>query len=50
MPNPHTFTGDPQLSISLHSDLRFNLSFPSFFINNLSGGEEPHNVIEDGHR
>ena len=41
------------LSISLHSDLRFNLSFPSVFIfnsYNLSGGGEPHNVIEDGHR
>lgn len=41
------------LSISLHSDLRFNLSFPSVFIFNsinLSGGGEPHNVIEDGHR
>lgn len=48
--------------LSLHSDLRFKLSFPSVFILmvsilivpinsiNLSGGEEPHNVIEDGHR
>ena len=39
--------------LSLHSDLRINFSFPSVFIfnsYNLSGGGEPHNVIEDGHR
>lgn len=41
------------LSISLHSDLGISFSFPSVFIfnsYNLSGGGEPHNVIEDGHR
>ncbi len=41
------------LSISLRSDLGISFSFPSVFIfnsYNLSGGGEPHNVIEDGHR
>ena len=39
--------------LSLRSDLGISFSFPSVFIfnsYNLSGGGEPHNVIEDGHR
>lgn len=37
--------------LSLRSDLGISFSFPSVFILfNLSGGGEPHNVIEDGHR
>ena len=39
--------------LSLRSDLGISFSFPSIFIfnsYNLSGGGEPHNVIEDGHR
>lgn len=38
--------------LSLRSDLGINFSFSSFFYFsiNLSGGGEPHNVIEDGHR
>ena len=41
------------ISLSLRSDLGISFSFPSVFIfnsYNLSGGGEPHNVIEDGHR
>ncbi len=38
--------------LSLRSDLGISFSFSSFFYFsiNLSGGGEPHNVIEDGHR
>ena len=39
--------------LSLRSDLGISFSFPSVFIfnsYNLSGGGEPHNVIEDAHR
>ena len=40
------------LSISLRSDLgiSFLISECFYFSINLSGGEEPHKVIEDGHR